>query len=108
MKIVRNRIIPPKRFDAINVFGFLFCRKERKISASVVRHELIHTAQMREMLFVGFYVWYLMEWCVRYFMRGNAYHNISMEREAYENMDDADYLKHRKPYAWTGYLKRKK
>ena len=104
MIIIRNRLLPPRRFDAINLFGVLFCRDSSRVTLRVIRHESIHTAQMREMLFVGFYVWYLAEWIVRIFMRGNAYHNISMEREAYENMYDDDYLSHRRPYAWVRYL----
>jgi len=107
MKIIHNRIIPPKRFSAINLFGVLFCRKGRTLSTDVIQHERIHTAQMRETLFLGFYVWYLIEWLARIPMKGNAYHNISMEREAYENMDDPDYLLTRRPYAWVRYLKKK-
>ncbi len=108
MRIVRNRLIPPKRFDAINLFGVLFCRDRLRVTEHVIRHESIHTAQMREMLFVGFYIWYLSEWLVRVFMKGNAYHNISLEREAYAHMHDDDYLTHRRPYAWVKYLGKKR
>lgn len=104
MIIIRNRFLPPRRFDAINLFGVLFCRDRIRVTEHVIRHESIHTAQMREMLFVGFYIWYLSEWLVRVFMKGNAYHNISLEREAYANMHDEDYLAHRRPYAWVRYL----
>lgn len=30
--------------------------------------------------------------------------NLSFEREAYRHMNDLDYLKKRKPYAWAKYL----
>lgn len=60
---------------------------------------------MAELLFVFFYLWYFMEWLVRLFMRGNAYHHISFEREAYDHMDEPDYLKRRKHFAWIKYYK---
>ena len=47
-----------------------------------------HTAQMKEMLYIFFYLWYVVEWIIRLFMKGNAYRNISFEREAYSNEDD--------------------
>jgi hypothetical protein len=105
MKIIRNRILPPKNYDAINIMGLLFCRRSTKITPAIVRHEQIHTRQMIELLFVGFYVWYFVEWLIRLPMRGNAYHNICFEREAYDCMDDEPYLRKRKPYAWTKYYK---
>lgn len=104
MKIIRNRILPPKHFDAINIMGMLFCRPGTLLTADLIRHERIHTRQMMEMLFVGFYLWYLVEWCIRLPMRGNAYMHIGFEREAYAHMNDKDYLRHRRPYAWVRYL----
>lgn len=60
---------------------------------------------MAELLFVFFYLWYFIEWLVRLFMRGNAYRHISFEREAYDHMDEPDYLKRRKHFAWMKYYK---
>jgi len=106
MKIIRNRILPPRRYDAINIAGLLFCRKGTQITSDLVRHEQIHTRQMIEMLFIGFYLWYLVEWLIRLPLHGNAYHHIGFEREAYDHMDEPDYLKRRRPYAWFRYLTR--
>jgi hypothetical protein len=39
-------------------------------------------------------------------MRGNAYRNISFEREAYANQRNLDYLNSRRPYSWRRYMKR--
>jgi len=61
---------------------------------------------MWELLVVGFYLWYLVEWMIRLPMKGRAYSNISMEREAYDHMDDPNYLLTRKPYAWIKYLRK--
>lgn len=105
MIIIHNRLIPFKKYEAINLFGILFCRKHARITPEVILHERIHTRQMWELLIVGFYLWYVVEWLVRLPMKGRAYSNISMEREAYANMHDANYLRHRKPYAWMRYLR---
>ena len=82
MKIIRNRFIPFKGFEAMNLMGILFCRSASTLTAELLLDEQIHTHQMREMLFVGFYLWYVLEWFVRLFKPGNAYLNISFEREA--------------------------
>lgn len=101
MKIIINNILPPKGFLCINLFGILFCR--RQLNSIDINHELIHTAQMKEMLYVFFYIWYVIEWFIKLFIyqdSNSAYRNISFEREAYENQDNLDYLKTRKHYGW--------
>ena len=105
MKIIRNKYIPFKGFRAINLFGILFVRGNAIINERTIRHETIHTAQMKEMLYVFFYVWYLIEWLIRLFMKGNAYRNISFEREAYTNQDNLSYLRSRKRFDFVKYLK---
>ena len=108
MKIVRNDIIPFKGYKAINIFGILFVRGDAVISSTDINHEEIHTAQMKEMLYVFFYLWYVVEWLVRLVQcrdTKKAYRNISLEREAYANQSDIGYLQERKLWAWAGYLK---
>ena len=100
MKIIRNNIIPFAGHKAINLFGILFVRGNARIDDRTIRHETIHTAQMKEMLYVGFYIWYVTEWIIRLLMKGNAYRNISFEREAYANEEHIDYLESRKRFAW--------
>lgn len=100
MKIIENNLIPFKGFCAINLFGFLFCKDKSKINDVVINHESIHTAQMKEMLYIPFYIWYVIEWLIKLFGKGNAYRNISFEREAYTNQYNLDYLKTRKHYSW--------
>lgn len=110
MKIIYNNIIPFRGFVAINLFGLLYVRKEYegKINSRTLNHESIHTAQMRELLYVGFYLIYITEWFIRLFMRGNAYRNISFEREAYSNERDDEYLENRKSFAFLAYLKNRR
>lgn len=106
MKIVRTNILPFRGFMAINLLGVLFVHPGVYLSQELMNHERIHTAQQREMLFVFFYMAYVVEWIIRLPMRGNAYRNISFEREAYANQRNLDYLHTRRPYSWRRYIKR--
>lgn len=105
MKIIYNSIIPFPGYKAINLFGILFVRRGCHMNETDLNHEAIHTAQMKEMLYVFFYLWYVIEWIVRLFMKGNAYRNISFEREAYLNQSYLLYLKERRRFGWFEYLK---
>lgn len=104
MKIIYSNIIPFPGFKAVNLFGFVFVRKGLEMSEKDLNHEAIHTAQMKEMLYVFFYLWYFIEWVIRLFQKGNAYRNISFEKEAYANDEDFAYLNDREPYSWFEYL----
>lgn len=109
MKIIYNRLIPfGKNLYAINLFGILFAKGP--CNAVIINHEKIHTAQMREMLFLFFYLAYVAEWIVRLIQYRNpmrAYNNISFEREAYANQRNMNYLRERRPYAWTSWIRYK-
>lgn len=105
VKIIRSKILPFNGFTAINLLGVLFVRPGVYLSNELMNHERIHSAQQREMLFVFFYMAYVVEWLVRLPMRGNAYRNISFEREAYAHQRDLNYLHHRRHYAWRRYMK---
>ena len=107
MKVVKNRFIPPIGFSYVNLFGVLFTRRDRLISSVELNHEQIHTEQMKEMLYVFFYLWYLIEWFVRLIMLRDshkAYRSISFEQEAYSNQENLTYLEGRKRYRWLSYL----
>ena len=108
MRIIFNRFIPLKGFKAINLFGFLFARWGANINSYSINHESIHTAQMKEMLYIFFYLWYLVEFCIRLIiMRSwhSAYRAVSFEREAYQHGHDFSYLDSRKHYAWFKLIK---
>lgn len=100
MKVIYNNWIPFKGFKAINLFGILFAREGCKLSEEELNHEKIHTKQMQEMLYLPFYVWYVIEWIIRLFMKGNAYRSIMFEREAYTYQGDLRYLEKRKHFPW--------
>lgn len=107
MKIIYNNYIPFKGFKAMNLFGFLFVRNGFTLNDVDIRHETIHTKQMREMLYIPFYIWYLLEWLIRLLFCRNtkkAYKNIAFEQEAYGNQYNTTYLENRKIWAWFKYL----
>ena len=105
MKIVQNKLIPPKGFKAITLFGIVFARKE--LNETSKNHEAIHIRQGNEMLWILFYLWYGIEWIVRLIQFRDkmlAYYNISFEREAYANEHNLNYLKERKFYYFLHYI----
>lgn len=108
MKIFYNSFLPIKGYIAINLFGLVFVRKERKpLSEELKNHEAIHTAQGKELLWIFFYIWYGIEWVIRLIQYNDskkAYFNISFEREAYANDYDLNYLKGRKFYSFRKYI----
>lgn len=99
MKIIYNNLIPFKGFAAINLFGVLFVRKGVNVTERLLRHEYIHTCQMRELGYIGFYILYLLEWIIRLFRKGNAYRNLSFEREAYHHENSLHYPRLRRRFA---------
>lgn len=102
MKLLVNNILPPSGFDSLNLFGVLLVRKSglEKLTTEVMNHEYIHTEQMKELWYVGFYLLYFLEWLYRLlFHTKTAYKGISFEREAYQHEKDLDYLKTRKRFA---------
>ena len=102
MIIVPNNIIPFSGFCFINLFGVLFVRRDMigHIKEKDYNHEMIHTAQMKELLYIGFYIAYLFEWLYRLvFHTKTAYRGLSFEREAYDNEENLNYLNTRKRFA---------
>ena len=105
--VIRNNIIPFKGYKLINIFGLIFVRKNATIRDSDLNHEAIHTAQMRELLYILFYIWYIIEFIIRFIGTGFkwklAYRNIWFEQEAYDYQDCRCYLEHRSHYKWFNY-----
>lgn len=133
MKIVYNNYIPFKGYRAMNMLGiWLFVRRVKRegqwsdplLSETTIRHEEIHSAQYKEMMYIGFLIWYGIEWVVRLVcefalwavkaensvkfgeIAHAAYKNISLEQEAYaieKNIQPIEKI--RKRYGWIKYLK---
>jgi hypothetical protein len=94
--------------QAMALYPFiLFKNKRLKADERIIRHEQIHFYQQLEMLIVFFYPVYLLNYLfnlIKFRNHGEAYFQISFEREAYQNENDLAYFKRRKPYAWLKYL----
>lgn len=108
MKIIENNILPPKGFKAITFLNIIFVRKGCLMSDADINHESIHWEQEKELLIVGFYLLYVIEFIVRLMMIRNwhkAYRSISFERECYTNERNLSYIESRKHYSWTKYIK---
>ena len=112
IKIYSN-IVPPSGFIAMTIFPFLFIRKKMSWRFDDVdeRHETIHGRQQIELLLLLFFVWYGIEYFVRWICYGFdghlAYRNISFEQEAYLNETNLSYPYERKLYAWLRFLFKK-
>lgn len=107
MKIIHTKHFPFGSYTTINLFGILFTKQDKLIPRDI-NHEKIHTAQMKEMGYIFFYLWYFIEYLlIRLFHKkqGNAYHDTSFEEEAYTNQYNYSYLKNRKHYAWIKFIK---
>jgi len=96
------------RIGGITLWPFVILREIydstppwRRRAARIINHETIHIKQQEEMLIIPFYIWYVTEWFIKLFIYGGqAYYNISFEREAFDNDDNLSYLSGRKRYAW--------
>jgi hypothetical protein len=83
-------------------------KKEDKLNRFLLNHERIHIRQQLEMLVFPFFIWYFLEFFIRLILYTNwkkAYYNISFEKEAYLNDNNADYLVNRKLYDFFKFLK---
>lgn len=113
-------------YNTIMLFGFIFT-KLNELKPSIIRHENIHRKQYLEctvlslpvtlllcylvsrwfllLIPVFYYLLYVGEWLIRLFMPGDAYRNISFEKEAYQNQYNPGYLSERRFFVWMKYYK---
>lgn len=112
MLIIENNIIPFGTYDVVNICGVLFVKKGTELTPEILQHERIHSKQIFELFIVGFYLWYVVEFAVRYLrLKDNgrsrwkrAYRAISFEREAYFNQSRTNYFALRENYQFVTYL----
>lgn len=108
MFLVQNRIshiMPGRKFRVLCIWPFLFVNPSERLPlpSEVMNHELIHARQQREMLWLFFFLWYALEFMIRWIQhrdRFAAYRALSHEKEAYQNEHISGYLSNRKNYAW--------
>jgi hypothetical protein len=99
MILIVFKYLTPRGFRGLTFFPFVFLmNKEDVLDKVFVNHEKIHLRQQLELLVLLFYVWYVMEFLIRWIItkdKNVAYRNISFEKEAYTNEKDLNYLKSR-------------
>jgi hypothetical protein len=92
--------------DGLALYPFVIL-KSTNPPAYLLNHERIHLRQQLEMGLLLFYVWYVVEFVLRYGQYKNAdkaYRNICFEREAYAHDEQLDYLKNRKFWNFLKYI----
>ena len=102
MKTIVNRFIPFKGFKAINLFGVVFVREGMKMKPYDYNHGAIHSAQMKELFYIPFYLFYVSEFLYHLIRKRkwkDAYRAISFEKEAFANQSNYRYLDTRSNFA---------
>jgi len=108
MFLIVTKYLIPKGYRGLAFFPFVFVKQRLDKKNSVfINHERIHLRQQLELLIIPFFIWYFLEFCLRWIQYRNfdiAYRNISFEREAYANEKDQYYLKSRTFWAFLKYI----
>lgn len=100
-------VVPFKPLGALGVaaYPFVFIQEKYADDKNMINHENIHMAQYREMLIIGFPITYLyqyIKWALSDFKDHFRFYS-ALEREAYHNAHNLNYLATRKSFAWLKY-----
>ncbi len=97
-----------KNYIALTLWPFIFVKNAKlKHDKILINHEKIHLRQQIELLWLPFFIWYVVEFLIKWLVYKNwniAYRAISFEREAYQHETNLNYLKTRKPWRFWKYL----
>lgn len=108
MILIVSKYLIPKGYRGLTLFPFVFLKSANSKSDLVlINHEKIHLRQQLELLILPFFIWYGIEFLVRWLKcqdRNLAYRKISFEQEAYGNEKDLHYLKQRSFGMFLKYL----
>ena len=108
MILIVNKRLLSGRFKGISLWPFVILQSDQlKKDEFFLNHEKIHLRQQLELLVLFFYVWYAIEFFIRYLDCRDgmlAYRNISFEREAYRRENDIGYLKKRPFWAFLKFI----
>jgi hypothetical protein len=109
MFLIVSRFLIPKKIAGLTLYPFVILKnKSFKNNATIINHEKIHLKQQLELLIIPFYLWYLIEFLIRWAKCKNksmAYLNICFEKEAYANELNNNYLEERKFWQFLKYFK---
>lgn len=107
MEIKRTKLLRIIGKKMITLPWGIYAAPKALVTEDDVNHEFIHIKQWGELWYIGFLLWYVIEWFVRlvqYRDFDKAYRNISLEREAYANDKNLTYLESRKKFAFLQYI----
>ena len=108
MIFIVSKYLIPKGYSGLTFFPFVILRyKNVKDDLIVINHEKIHIRQQLELLVLPFYIWYFIDFGLKYLKYRDAkiaYRNIIFEREAYANESNINYLKSRSFWAFSVYI----
>jgi hypothetical protein len=108
MIVILFKYLTPRGFRGLTFFPFVFIKKKEDVLDKVfVNHEKIHLRQQIELLVIPFYVWYGIEFLIRWIItkdKNVAYRNISFEKEAYTNEKDLNYIESRSFWKFLNYF----
>ncbi|GGE95203.1 hypothetical protein [Flavobacterium limi] len=111
MLLIVAKYLIPKGYRGMALFPFILVKYYKdQVNVVFLNHEKIHLRQQLEMLILPFFIWYFLEFFIRFIQYKNkdlAYRNISFEREAYTNETDLNYLKKRSFFQFLKYIKLK-
>jgi len=106
--ILISKLLIPKKYNGMAIYPFIFIKDKKLASNSIlINHERIHLRQQLELLWVFFFTWYVIEFIlnlIRFRNWSKAYHNISFEKEAYQNEENLYYLEDRKFWSFLKYF----
>lgn len=98
---------PVGKIVGMAIWPFILLHTQLEDPERTENHEKIHLVQQLELLFIGFAIWYtinfLYKYCVKQFSVNKAYMRTIFEREAYMHEDDPDYLKTRRLWSFLKY-----
>lgn len=108
MILIVAKYLIPKGYSGLAAFPFVLVKKASyKENLIFLNHEKIHLRQQLELLVLPFFIWYGLEFLLRWLQYKKwelAYRNISFEREAYANQIHLDYLKKRSFFRFLKYI----
>ncbi|MBP4138927.1 hypothetical protein [Flavobacterium geliluteum] len=108
MFLIVAKYLIPKGYRGLTLFPFVLVKYDLDATnKTLLNHEKIHLRQQLEMFVFPFFIWYFLEYLIRFIQYKKAdlaYRNISFEREAYANENNLSYLKNRSFFRFLNYL----
>jgi hypothetical protein len=105
--ILYTDILGKVGIKGIVLYPFILIDSKQKGNLVLLNHEKIHYRQQEELLVLGFYTLYILNFIFnmgRYFFPVLAYRMIIFEKEAKINETDLNYLNKREGYSFKEYV----